>query len=1255
MEKPSGQGRLRRFSQKKVSRIAVLLIALISGIFGTYVIFFSKAATACNQTVSSIGSVQGAVNSANPGDVVCLANGTYGKLTLSSSKASPGVTVQAQNPGQATIAGASLSGTYLTVAQFNVTSDITIQPGSTGMTIYHNTISGGYMGVTSCNSTTTACYDTKIIGNKFQGPYGEDAIRGNRYEDSAADADNEGLTVSYNEITGVRENGNHSDCLQTVWVGNGITFDHNYVHDNRCQGFFIKDQNSLCGSGGSNVCGTVSRVKVHNNIFTRNNEPCAPEAPGCGQPTIVQLFGPIDQLSMDRNTIWGGDLNTTLRDPGWSNVSITNNVIVRKWTDTSAPFNATYSASNNLFCNTTYSGSWPDTGFTSNCNPGFPGPDKARGDDFRLGGSQGVDWAPSQFTFGPETSGSPTSPDTAAPTVSLTAPSASATVSGTTTAVSANASDNVGVVGVQFKLDGNNLGSEDTSSPYTTNWDTNATTNGSHTLTAVARDAAGNSTTSGSVSVTVSNAIASGKRYIATNGNDTSNNCSSQSNPCLTFNRAYSQASLGDIVEVAAGTYSEQSINYVNTSPKNSTSDQPDVVFQPANGASVTINGDITTYASHVTVQNMTARDTDIPYDGPAVVRDVTYKNMDGRNFTIDSGININIIGGDYGPASSCGGSFGGGNNGIRKNGSAMPSNIVIDGVNFHDIQSYDLNACHIECLIIGAGDAITIKNSKFRNCSIFDIFLQPFNGTISNVTMGNNWFANPTDQNGNSNSGRAVEFSTRSPWNANWNNVTIRNNSFNSALNIDDDTSSSYSTYTNFKITGNILDRSGDSANTCNPGVQYNYNVWKGTGCGSSTDVNGSGSFPYINASNNSSFNYHLKPDATSAINRVPTNQAPSQDIDGDNRPQGSAAEAGSDEISGDSTPPPSDTTNPTVSFSSPAKGATVSGIVNVSVTANDNVAVTKVEFLVDKTLKLTDNSSPYNYSFDSKLLSNGTHELSAKAYDAAGNTKTETVNITVNNVDTTSPNSPTNLSAVAANSTTVNLSWTASTDSGSNQTGIDHYNVLRNGAVIAQPTTTSYVDTNRAASTTYSYVIQAVDKADNVSNNSNTATVTTPSAQDTIPPSTPTGLSAAAGGPNQVNLSWTASTDSGGSGLAGYNIYRNSVKINNSLLSGTSYGDGTASASTAYSYTIEAVDGSGNKSAKSAAATATTPASKRGDITGASSTPDGVIDLRDLSYLIRNYNTSDVKADVTGPNNTPDGKVDIYDLSFIIRNYGK
>ena len=99
--------------------------------------------------------------------------------------------------------------------------------------------------------------------------------------------------------------------------------------------------------------------------------------------------------------------------------------------------------------------------------------------------------------------------DTTAPSVAITTPTSAATVSGTVS-VAANASDDVGVVGVQFLLDGNPLGAEDTTSPYNVFWDTTTATNGSHALTARARDAAGNATTSAEITVTVANTQAIG-------------------------------------------------------------------------------------------------------------------------------------------------------------------------------------------------------------------------------------------------------------------------------------------------------------------------------------------------------------------------------------------------------------------------------------------------------------------------------------------------------------------------------------------------------------------------------------------------------------------------------------------------------------------------------------------------------------------------------------------------------------------------
>ncbi|HZN78626.1 MAG TPA: PQQ-dependent sugar dehydrogenase, partial [Mycobacterium sp.] len=99
--------------------------------------------------------------------------------------------------------------------------------------------------------------------------------------------------------------------------------------------------------------------------------------------------------------------------------------------------------------------------------------------------------------------------DATPPTVSVTAPAAGAIVTGTVT-VTADAADDVGVTGVQFLLDGANLGAEDLTAPYSVSWNSTAVADGSHTLLARARDAAGHMTTSSPVAVTVANAQSAG-------------------------------------------------------------------------------------------------------------------------------------------------------------------------------------------------------------------------------------------------------------------------------------------------------------------------------------------------------------------------------------------------------------------------------------------------------------------------------------------------------------------------------------------------------------------------------------------------------------------------------------------------------------------------------------------------------------------------------------------------------------------------
>ena len=231
------------------------------------------APTRCDATVGSLDAARSRVQSPAPGKVVCLKDGSYDKLSLGGGGKGAPVTLRPVNPGKATIDGAELSGSGVTLESFQISDEVEVEEGASRISIVHNHIYGGYFGIDACNSDTTPCNDVAIVGNKLTGPYGEDAIRANRYHD--ANDDGVGLLIEGNEITGVRENGNHSDCLQTVWTGDHLVFRKNYVHDNHCQGFFVKDQDDLCGGGNSGVCGPVEGIRVEDNLFLRNEAPCA--------------------------------------------------------------------------------------------------------------------------------------------------------------------------------------------------------------------------------------------------------------------------------------------------------------------------------------------------------------------------------------------------------------------------------------------------------------------------------------------------------------------------------------------------------------------------------------------------------------------------------------------------------------------------------------------------------------------------------------------------------------------------------------------------------------------------------------------------------------------------------------------------------------------------------------------------------------------------------------------------------------------
>src|SRR3954463_16036601 len=122
----------------------------------------------------------------------------------------------------------------------------------------------------------------------------------------------------------------------------------------------------------------------------------------------------------------------------------------------------------------------------------------------------------------------------------------------------------------------------------------------------------------------------------------------------------------------------------------------------------------------------------------------------------------------------------------------------------------------------------------------------------------------------------------------------------------------------------------------------------------------------------------------------------------------------------------------------------------------------------------------TPTGTSYSDIGLSSATiYSYTVAARDAAGNTSADSAIASATTADTIAPSIPVSVVATAAGATTINLSWTPSTDN----VGVTGYIVKRNGIQVATPTATSYSDTGLSSATTYTYTVAARDAAGNTS----------------------------------------------------------------------------------------------------------------------------------------------------------------------------
>lgn len=336
----------------------------------------------CTATAATTAAAASALASAPAGGVVCLADGAYGALNISAARATD-ATLRAENPGAAHLTGATLAGSHYAIAGFDVQGTVQLQAGANAIRVSHNDIHNGSYGVSFASTDCTVANAPTWAGCAPQAPIANAVIDGNRIHDVSTDAlytnNWRNTRISGNEIYGIVENGAHNDCLQSVFGGSGMVFDHNYEHDNNCQGFFIKD-------------GDASNVTLTQNLFVRNRAINANE-------NTVQVYNTAGFVFRN-NTDWSGN-GWVIRGDGAGNVpsaTVDHNYIyaAARITDSGRAYTLTedydtFHSRPSGFTMGSHSNVLASPAFVSTAT-----------DDYRVAGSdRGIDWRPADMHFGP--------------------------------------------------------------------------------------------------------------------------------------------------------------------------------------------------------------------------------------------------------------------------------------------------------------------------------------------------------------------------------------------------------------------------------------------------------------------------------------------------------------------------------------------------------------------------------------------------------------------------------------------------------------------------------------------------------------------------------------------------------------------------------------------------------------------------------------------------------------------------------------
>jgi chitodextrinase len=181
-------------------------------------------------------------------------------------------------------------------------------------------------------------------------------------------------------------------------------------------------------------------------------------------------------------------------------------------------------------------------------------------------------------------------------------------------------------------------------------------------------------------------------------------------------------------------------------------------------------------------------------------------------------------------------------------------------------------------------------------------------------------------------------------------------------------------------------------------------------------------------------------------------------------------------------------DTAAPTVPAYFTATGISTAQIKLTWRASTDNAKVTGYNIFRNGTKIATTAGVSYT---NTALTPNTSYSYTVSAYDASGNTSAQTASVTARTLipDTSSPTTPTNLTATPYSQTRINLSWSAATDN----VKVAGYKIYRNAVLIGSTSTLTYASAGLVANTTYRYTVAAHDAAGNLSGQSATVSATT------------------------------------------------------------------------------------------------------------------------------------------------------------------